>query len=150
MDEIDKSILLSLRENARMPLKELSRRACLSLPATGERLRKLERFGYIKKYTAILNPEMFEKEFACFCMVELRGHTASGDDAFMRFVAAHPEILECHRVTGQYEYMLKIVLHSAKEMELLLGELRAVKNIIGTNTFTVLNTLKEDASIVPG
>jgi Lrp/AsnC family leucine-responsive transcriptional regulator len=141
---------MSLRENARMPLKELSRRANLSLPATGERLHKLERFGYIKKYAAILNPEMFEKEFTCFCMVELRGHTASSDGAFMRFVEAHPEILECHRIAGRYEYMLKIVTHSVKDMDLLLGELRAEKNIIGTNTFTVLHTLKEDVSIVPG
>jgi Lrp/AsnC family leucine-responsive transcriptional regulator len=149
MDEIDRNILLSLRDNARMSLKELSQRVKLSLPATGERLHKLERFGYIKKYAAILNPEMFEKEFTCFCMVRLRGYTALREDAFMRFVEAHSEILECHRITGQYEYMLKIVARSVKDMESLLGEMRAEKNIINTNTFTVLRTLKEDVSIVP-
>jgi DNA-binding Lrp family transcriptional regulator len=149
MDEIDKNILASLRDDARMSLKELSRRVSLSVPATGERLHKLERFGYIKKYTAILNSEMFGKAFACFCMVKLHVYDASSDEAFMRFVETRPEILECHRITGQYEYMLKIVTRSVKDMESLLGAMRAEKNIINTNTFTVLHTLKEDASIVP-
>ncbi|MDR0885138.1 MAG: Lrp/AsnC family transcriptional regulator [Clostridiales Family XIII bacterium] len=148
MDEIDKNILKTLRYDARISLKNLSQSINLSLPATSERVKKLERSGVIKGYVTLLNPEKFHKEFACFCMVELSSHNVANDEIFAAFAKNHPDILECHRITGQYEYMLKIATTSAKGMEKILEAMKS-KHVINTSTFTVLATHKEEVTIQP-
>jgi Lrp/AsnC family leucine-responsive transcriptional regulator len=148
-DAIDRKILGILRKRARMSLKELSQHIKLSLPAAGERLRKLEHSGYIKEYAAILDLHKFNKEFACFCMVEFSHHDIGYDQDFVEFVKTCPAILECHRIGGTYEYMLKIVAHSVKEVEQLIDIMRIEKRVINTSTITVLTTIKEEVSISP-
>lgn len=147
MDKLDVSILQILQENARVSLKDISKQISLSIPATSERLRKLEREGYIDNYTAVLNTEKFEREFICFCMVTLSSHTLEYDIAFRKFAEATPDILECHRVTGEYEYILKIITKSSRTMEDLLQKMRAEANVVNTSTFTVLTTSKELCSL---
>ncbi|AEF86916.1 transcriptional regulator, AsnC family [Treponema primitia ZAS-2] len=148
-DAIDRKILEILRKDARIHLKELSRHIKLSLPAASERLRKLEQSGYIKGYVAILNPQKFNKEFTCFCMVEFSHHNIDYDRDFVEFVKTCPDILECHRIGGTYEYMLKIVAHSVKEVEQLIDVMRIEKRVINTSTITILTTIKEEVTISP-
>ncbi|GHV29611.1 AsnC family transcriptional regulator [Spirochaetia bacterium] len=147
MDAIDRKILEILRKKARIPLKELSYQVNRSLPSTSERLHKLERAGYIKEYAAILDPKKFNKEFTCFCMVEFSRHDIDYDRDFVDFVMACPEILECHRITGTYEYMLKIVTRSVKDMEQLIEVMRLEKRVINTSTITILTSIKDEVSI---
>jgi Lrp/AsnC family leucine-responsive transcriptional regulator len=148
-DDTDRKILDILRKRARISLKEISRHINLSLPATSDRLHKLEKSGYIKEYAAILNPEKFNKEFTCYCMVEFSRHNMDYDREFVDFVMHCPEILACHRITGSYEYMLKIVTRSVREMEQLLEVMRGEKRVINTSTITILNSIKDEASIGP-
>ncbi|GHV73210.1 hypothetical protein AGMMS49940_05120 [Spirochaetia bacterium] len=147
MDAIDRKILEILRKKARIPLKGLSQQVNLSLPSTSERLHKLERAGYIKEYAAILDPQKFNKEFTCFCMVEFSRHDINYDRDFVDFVMHCPEILECHRITGAYEYMLKIVTRSVKDMEQLIEVMRLEKRVINTSTITILTSIKDEASV---
>ncbi|GHV75864.1 AsnC family transcriptional regulator [Spirochaetia bacterium] len=147
MDAIDRKILDILRKKARIPLKELSHEVDRSLPSTSERLHKLEHAGYIKEYAAILDPKKFNKEFTCFCMVEFSRHDIDYDRDFVDFVMHCPEILECHRITGTYEYMLKIVTRSVKDMEQLIEVMRLEKRVINTSTITILTSIKDEASI---
>jgi Lrp/AsnC family leucine-responsive transcriptional regulator len=149
MDDFDKKILAALRNNARLTLTELSGTINLSIPAVHSRLRRLEDEGCFKSFTAILNPDKFGKEWSCFCMVQRNSNTNADDNAFARFVTEQPEILECHRVTGQYEYLLKIVTKSARSMEKLIKKMRENEKVINTYTLTVLNTLKEQYSVDP-
>jgi Lrp/AsnC family leucine-responsive transcriptional regulator len=149
LDGTDRKILEILRKNARIPIKEMSMRVNLSLPATSERLRKLEKSGYIKEYAAILDPEKFNKEFTCYCMVEFSRHNLDYDREFLDFVMNCPEILACHRITGSYEYMLKIVTRSVRDMEQLIEIMRSEKRVINTSTITVLSSIKDEASITP-
>jgi Lrp/AsnC family leucine-responsive transcriptional regulator len=148
-DDTDRKILDILRKRARISLKEISRHINLSLPATSDRLHKLEKSGYIKEYAAILNPEKFNKEFTCYCMVEFSRHNMDYDREFVDFVMKCPEILACHRITGSYEYMLKIVTRSVREMEQLLEVMRGEKRVINTSTITILASIKDEASIGP-
>jgi Lrp/AsnC family leucine-responsive transcriptional regulator len=147
MDAIDRKILEILRKTARIPLKGLSQQVNLSLPATSERLHKMEHAGYIKEYAAILDPQKFNKDFTCFCMVEFSRHDIDYDRDFVDFVKHCPEILECHRITGSYEYMLKIVTNSVKDMEQLIEVMRTEKRVINTSTITILTSLKDEVSI---
>jgi Lrp/AsnC family leucine-responsive transcriptional regulator len=149
LDDTDRKILGILRKRARMPLKEMSLLINLSLPATSERLRKLEKSGYIQEYAAILDPQKFDKEFTCYCMVEFSRHDLDYDREFVEFVMNCPEILACHRITGSYEYMLKIVTRSVRDMEQLIEIMRGEKRVINTSTITVLSSIKDEASISP-
>jgi Lrp/AsnC family leucine-responsive transcriptional regulator len=149
LDDTDRKILGILRKEARISLKETSLRINLSLPATSERLRKLEKSGYIKEYAAILDSEKFGKDFTCYCMVEFSRHNVDYDREFVDFVMTCPEILECHRITGSYEYMLKIVTRSVRDMEQLLDVMRGEKRVINTSTITILASIKDEVSIGP-
>jgi DNA-binding Lrp family transcriptional regulator len=149
LDETDRKILGILRKQARISLKEMSLHINLSLPATSDRLHKLEKSGYIKEYAAILNPEKFDKEFTCYCMVEFSRNSAGYDREFVDFVMKCPEILACHRITGSYEYMLKIVTRSVREMEQLLEIMRGEKRVISVSAITILANIKDEVSIGP-
>jgi Lrp/AsnC family leucine-responsive transcriptional regulator len=150
MDDIDKKILEAIKDNARFSLTGLSEMIHLSAPAVRTRLQKLEQAGYIKSFCTVLSPDKFGKEFTCFCLVQLSSHTVSNDTAFAQFARDCPDILECHRITGQYEYLLKIVTKSSKTMEEIIGKMRSHENAGNTNTFIVLSTQKEEVSISPG
>jgi Lrp/AsnC family leucine-responsive transcriptional regulator len=149
LDDTDRKILGILRKRARIPLKEMSMHVNLSLPATSERLHKLEKSGYIREYAAILDPLKFNKEFTCYCMVEFSRHDLDYDRDFVDFVMNCPEIIACHRIAGSYEYMLKIVTRSVRDMEQLIEIMRGEKRVINTSTITVLSSIKDEPSIGP-
>jgi Lrp/AsnC family leucine-responsive transcriptional regulator len=149
MDEFDWKIVKALQNNARISLTDLSKTVHLSLPAVSTRLQKLQEKGYFASFSAILDPEKFGKEFTCFCLVQLGGHTSLHDETFKKFIAENQDILECYRITGEYEYLLKIITRSAKNMEKIRRKLQNIENVVNTNTLTVLDTLKEEFSIKP-
>lgn len=146
LDNIDLHILKELTEDARVGLSVISSHVNLSLPAVSERIKKLEKNGYIEKYTVILNPEKFNKTLTCFTFITLK--YSEGDlERFRMFVKSHPEILECHLVTGEYEYILKIVSESPKSLGILLDSLRKSADVLTTSTSISLTTVKNKVSI---
>jgi Lrp/AsnC family leucine-responsive transcriptional regulator len=149
LDEIDLRILQILQKNARISVKALSEAVNLSSPAVGERLRKIERSGTIRAYAAVLDPLSFGKEFSCYCFVELSRHTPAIDGAFERFAREQPEILECRRITGGYEYILKIVCRTPKEVDKLIEVMRATRNVVNAKTYTILKDVKKEYSVFP-
>lgn len=149
MDEIDLAILLELQNDARTPLKEIGVSVCLSLPAVSERVRKLERSRVIERYTAILNPEKFNKTLSCYCFLSLADKAAETDRKFRRFICCETDIVSGHCITGQYEYILKIMTESTKSLEKLLARIRHEALVQITNTFVILSTIKEQPSIYP-
>jgi Lrp/AsnC family leucine-responsive transcriptional regulator len=149
MDNFDRKIVTALQKNARASLTELSRTVHLSLPAVRTRLLKLQDQGYFSSFSAILDPEKFGKGFTCYCLIQLNGHARIHDEIFEKFIMENQDILECHRIAGQYEYLLKIITKSSKHMEEILKKLRTVENMVNTNTLTVLHTIKEELSVKP-
>ncbi|UAL48017.1 Lrp/AsnC family transcriptional regulator [Sutcliffiella horikoshii] len=111
MDEIDQSILSHLQENARMSMTELGKRVGLSTPATNERVKKLEDKKVIKGYRAIVDPEKLDKNVTAFILFD----TKQGKK-FRDFCSEHPAVVECHRLAGQYSYLVKVVGESVKEL----------------------------------
>jgi Lrp/AsnC family leucine-responsive transcriptional regulator len=82
-------------------------------------------------------------------MVEFSRHNLDYDREFLDFVMGCPEILTCHRIAGSYEYMLKIVTRSVRDMEQLIDIMRGEKRVINTSTIAVLSSLKDEVSIAP-
>lgn len=148
MDETDVAIMTILQANARASIKEISGHVSLSVPAVSSRLRKLEDAGVIKGYTAIFDEEKFDKDFCCFCTLLLDDHNLRSD-SFFSYITSSSDILECHRVTGTHEYLLKIRTKSPKNLEHILAEMRERWGVVQSITYTVLSTMKERASVAP-
>lgn len=149
MDELDKKILKLLQENARIAYSEIGRTLNLSVPAVSKRVGQLEKKNIIQCYTAILNPEKFEKRVTCYCFIILKNKTPETDRRFFDFTQSQPDILECHCITGEYEFLLKIASETTKHLEMLLVKLRQDYPVVRTNTCIVLSSSKEHPSISP-
>ncbi len=108
LDSIDIDILRCLQENARLTTKELAARVNLTTTPVFERLKRLERGGYIKKYVAVLDAEKLNMGFVVFCSVKLKQMNREVAQAFISVIKDIPQVVECYNISGEYDYMLKI------------------------------------------
>ncbi|MBO6246401.1 MAG: Lrp/AsnC family transcriptional regulator [Anaerovibrio sp.] len=146
MDKIDKQILKRLQENARVTISVLSSEISLSMPAISERLKKLEASGVIKQYTAILNPELMDKNLTA--LVNLGFDNPSKADAFKQFVLNEADIKECFYITGDFDYCLKVVTHNTQTLENLLTRIKEQAGVTKTQTIVVLSSIVDRPSVV--
>ncbi|MBN6889431.1 Lrp/AsnC family transcriptional regulator, leucine-responsive regulatory protein [Cytobacillus horneckiae] len=112
MDEIDREILTILQNDGRISFAELGRQIKLSTPAVKERVKKLEDKNVIEAYRAVINPQKVNKQITAFVLVDT--HQC---EAFRSFCNEHPAVIECHRLAGQYSYLVKVVTHSVVDLE---------------------------------
>ncbi|EMA6342894.1 Lrp/AsnC family transcriptional regulator [Bacillus cytotoxicus] len=117
MDEIDKKIILLLQEDARMTVTEMTEHLHLSRPSITERLKRLHDAGIIEKYTARISPEAVGKPIQAFLRIESLKIPCKH---FEKIIYEEHQILECHRVTGESCYYLKVAVCSMKELEALI------------------------------
>ena len=108
IDSIDKFILSELQENARITNSELSKRIKLSPSSTLERVKKLESNGLINRYTALLNSQKVGCNCITFVEVKLARHGESPVEDFFKSISGIEEVLECHHITGEGDFLLKI------------------------------------------
>lgn len=147
MDKIDLTILKVLQENGRASLSEIGSKVNLSISAVGERIKKLEKSGVIHHYTAIINGKHFKKELTALMFISLE--SPQFINSFLKFVYGENDILECHYIAGNYDYMIKIVTNNPESLEKLLNKVKSVPGIIKTYTNVVLKTTKNNYSIDP-
>lgn len=112
MDEIDKVILIELQENARISVTELGKKIGLSTPATNERLKKLEEKEVITGYRAVIDPEKINKHLTAFILYDTKKCKE-----FREFCIEHPSVVECHRLAGQFSYLVKVVTETVHTLE---------------------------------
>ncbi len=148
IDEIDINILRELSLNARAPLSFISKKVNLSIPSVSERIKRLNKEGYIEKYTIVLNPKAFNKKLICFCFLNLRSDEIDADKhaSFYELVRSEADIIECHTITGEYEYLLKIISKGPEELEKLLVRLRKKGGVLTSSTSISLSTIKNEVS----
>ena len=107
MDELDHQILKYLKDNSRMRISVISQKVNLSVTAIIDRIKKLEASGIIKQYTTVIDPGKIGKDITAFISVSLE-HPKYNDE-FINMVTQNSEILECHYITGDYDFLLKVV-----------------------------------------
>jgi len=146
LDEIDVKLLTLLQADGRMSQHDLAEAVGLSSPATGDRLRKLEERGVIWGFTAIIDPKLLGFDVTAFIAVGIDGSRFYRD--FVERVQAHPEIQECHAVTGQGSHLLKIRTGDTSTLEHLLADLQSWPGVNFTTTSIVLSALKEGTGLV--
>lgn len=143
MDDLDKAILRLLQEDGRISNVELARRINLSPPATYARVKALEEGGFIRQYTALLETEKLGYDMLCFIHVGLQLHQPEQVSSVREAIRDLPEVLECHHVTGDYDYLLKVVARGRKDLErFVLEQLTPIKGIARIHTSLVLTEVK--------
>ncbi|WP_421383390.1 Lrp/AsnC family transcriptional regulator [Bacillus salacetis] len=112
MDPINRQILNVLQVEGRISMTELGKKISLSVPAVTERVRKLEEQGVITGYRAVIDNSKIEKPVQAFIFIKT--HRCQ---AFREFCKENPMVIECHRLTGEYSYLVKIVTETYKLLE---------------------------------
>ena len=148
LDSIDKHLLEELQANSRITNAELAKRIGLSPSSTLERVKKLEVSGFIDKYIAILNPR--KAGYSCFTFVEVKlaRHGETPVENFISSIALIPEVLECHHITGEADFLLKVATKDIPAYEeLILHQLSALTNVQTMKTSVVLSTFKNETKL---
>jgi Lrp/AsnC family transcriptional regulator, leucine-responsive regulatory protein len=141
LDPTDLKILRTLQLQGRSRLADIAEQVALSAPAVMERVKKLEATGVIKGYAALLNGKTVGKDITAFIGVSI-GHQRDLDH-FAAQMLHYADVLECHHVTGDESFILKVKAHNTGALEKLLGEIRSVEGVTRTVTKVVLSTAKE-------
>ena len=139
MDEIDLRILRMLSDNARMTFSELADQVGLSAPSTADRVRRLEERGILLGYSTQVSPEAIGLGMTAFISVTLTGN--DGRRGFLSGVAALTEVVECHHIAGDDDYLLKVHVDGTRGLESFISDrLKAIRGVGRTRTTVVLST----------
>ena len=141
LDQTDLKILSLLQRNGRCHLAEIAKEVALSSPAVMERVKKLEAQGVIKGYQAVVDPKKVGKDVTAFVGVSVAHQRHI--DAFASYMMRQHDVLECHHVTGEESFILKVKTANTDSLEKLLAQVRSVEGVTGTVTKVVLSSVKE-------
>jgi Lrp/AsnC family leucine-responsive transcriptional regulator len=149
MDDRDRKILDLIQRDAKLPQAQLAKKVGLSAAAVNERLRKLEQTGAIRRYVAVVDPNLLGSDITAF--VEVFIEHPRYEPAFLKRVLELDEVQECHHITGEFSLLLKVRVRDMKSLEnLLLRQLNTPEGVRQTRTVMVLSTIKEDLYVPTG
>ena len=148
LDRVDLEILRTLQENARLTTKELASRVSLSSTPVFERLKRLERGGYIKKYMAVLDAEKLNQGFVVFCNVKLRRMNKDIALDLVERIKEIPEVTECYNTSGNFDYLLKVHAPNMKyHQEFLIHKLGTIESLGSIESSFVMDEIKHTYGI---
>ena len=148
LDEIDLALLRSLQTDGRLSNVELARKINLSPPATLTRMRRLEKDGYIRQYTAVVDREKAGYDLLCFIHIAMQMHQYEQVDKFRKLMQKMPEVLECHHITGEYDYLLKVALRNRKDLErFVVDRLTPIPGVSRIHTSLVFTEVKSTTAL---
>lgn len=143
IDETDRSLLRLLQADGRVSNAEMARQVGLSAPATHARVKRLEQAGVIRQYATLLDRETIGFDMVCFINVSLQLHQFDAIERFKELVQDMPEVLECHHITGEFDYLLKAVFRNRDELqEFVVNKLTPIPGMARINTSLVLIEIK--------
>ena len=148
MDKTDYKILAELQKNGRLSSQALATKVGLSASPCWRRVRRMEKAGVIAGNVAILDPQSMGLNVIAFAQVSLEDHHPDSVAEFDRMVKDLPEILECHAMSGQHDYQLKVICESIGAYDRLLSRhILRVKAVHTVNTSFVLRTNKNTTEL---
>jgi Lrp/AsnC family leucine-responsive transcriptional regulator len=146
LDRTDRLALERLMRDGRVTWAELAKALRLSAAAAAQRVRRLERAGTIRGYAALVDAVAVGQPLAAFLGVTLTSHRERG--RFLKRIAALPGVLECHHVTGEFDYLLKVRCAGTAELERLVNDqLKSHGGVASSRTLVVLSTAKESPRV---
>ncbi len=149
LDRIDRNILRELQKNARLSYVELADKVGLSTSPCLERVKRLENDGWIKSYNAKLSASKLEASLLVFVEISLNYNSGDVFNEFRDSVSRWPEILECHLVSGDFDYLLKIRIADMKAYRDLLGQIvLELPGVRDSRTLVAMETVKESSELL--
>ncbi|MEN8185580.1 MAG: Lrp/AsnC family transcriptional regulator [Bacteroidota bacterium] len=148
LDSIDKKILSYLQKDSKITTKELSLNLNLSKTAIYERIKKMEKSKVISKYVAVIDKEKVGRSFMVLCQIKLVQHKNEYVKKIENDVLKFDEVLECFNVSGEYDYILKVLVNDMKAYRKFLNNKLTTLDYIGSaySTF-IMNEVKNDMEI---
>mgnify|MGYP001754636724 CR=1 FL=1 len=148
LDATDIKILKVLQNNAKLTTKEIAEMVNLSPTPVFERQRRLERDGYIKRYTAELDPEKLGYNLIVFCSIKLKQHTRKNGTSFMKAIDKIETITNCYNISGDYDFMMKIYVQNMKHyQDFVLNTLGEIDCIGSLHSIFVIGEVKNSRAI---
>lgn len=148
LDRTDRRILECLQADGRISNVQLARKVNLTPTPCIERVKRLERQGYIRGYTALLDPDLVDASLLVFVEIDL---SHKSPDAFRKFreEARHlTEIMDCHLVSGNFDYLIKARVKDMKAYRKLLGDkILSLPGVSGSRSYVVMEEVKETLSL---
>ena len=151
IDAFDRKIVALLQDDSRLTNNDLSERVNLSPSQCSRRRQRLEEEGYIRGYRAVLDRDLLGFPLTNVVTVTLATHNRDNARRFAELVARLPEIQEAHALTGEMDYILKVVTPDLKSLaEFVNGQLLPHESVQHVKTAIVLETLKETGALPLG
>lgn len=141
MDKIDQQLLLALQQDSKSSMTKLGKQISLSQPAVTERVKKLEEKGVITGYQALIDRKKVHKSVSAFLLFQAR-HC----EDFVSYCETVEDVLEIHRISGQYNFLVKIIAESLEVLEVKINDLGRFGD---STTLVVLSTPMENRPIFP-
>ncbi|WP_105259130.1 MULTISPECIES: leucine-responsive transcriptional regulator Lrp [unclassified Pseudoalteromonas] len=149
LDRIDRKILVELQRDGRISNVELAKRIGLSATPCLERVKKLEREGYIRGYKAVVDPAKLGQGLLVYVEVTITKTSPDVFDEFNQAVKKHDEIVECHLVSGNFDFLLKTRVTDMSEYRQVLGDiLLKLPNISESRTYVVMEEVKGEEALI--
>ena len=140
---------MQLQKDAKRNTKEIASQVGLSVTPTYERIKKLEQRQVIKSYVALLDRNKIGKQVIAYCQITLSKHQKKLIDNFKDKMLSFPEIMECHHVSGNFDFLLKIVVDDINEFHQFINEkLSVVEGISTIHSSFVMNSIKDSTVYV--
>jgi Lrp/AsnC family transcriptional regulator, leucine-responsive regulatory protein len=144
LDRIDLRVLKELQKNARISMTELAEMVGLSITPCAERIKRLERDGFITGYHARLNPQAMGQSLLVFVEIKLAAKSGQMFEEFKKEVRKLPNVLECHLVSGDFDYLIKARIPEMNAYRRLLGDmLLTLPGARESRSYIVMEEVKE-------
>ncbi|MES2195538.1 MAG: Lrp/AsnC family transcriptional regulator [Pseudomonadota bacterium] len=141
-DDIDRQLLTLLQDDDRLPLSELGRKIGIPVSTVNDRIKRLVRQGMIAGFHARIAPEALGLNLLAFILVSWSNPKVEA--AFLKKAKASPDVLECHHITGAWNYLLKVRVKTTGDLERFLSEVvKGVEGVERTETLIALSSPKE-------
>lgn len=147
LDSRDLAILELLQVDADLPVGDVADRVGLSTSACSRRIARLTEAGYIARKAAILDRDRMGLPTTVFVVIRTNRHSAEFLDAFRAAVSAIPEIVEVHRLTGNFDYILKLVLPNVEHYDVVYKQLVRRVELFDVSAYISMETLKTGTAV---
>ena len=148
LDKIDIKILKLLQKNSNRTVKNIAEILGLTTTPIFDRIKKLEKKGFIDKYAAILNSKMLGLKLTVFVGITLKNHTRTYLEKFVDTIKGFPEVVECHRVSGNFDYLLKLTLVDIEDYEkFILTKLSIMADLNNVQSYVALSQSKSTTEL---
>ncbi|HMP94535.1 MAG TPA: Lrp/AsnC family transcriptional regulator [Phnomibacter sp.] len=149
LDDRDLAILKLLQQNAHYTVRQIAAAINLSTTPVHDRIKRLEDLGVIKQYVTLLNAQLVNKGLKVICYVSLKQHSKQAGARFIEAILQMPEVVECYNISGEFDFMLKIVAQDMNSYyDFHVNRLGEIENIGHIQSVFVMGVIKETTALL--